>query len=422
MSEDDVLTHLFRSDLDRMVALPPAERWIRSTAASPWSRSYAFARALPVVVLTVVAAMFVGAGVNAVRSQQQSSASPAAAQPSAPTADPRFSWFVDAGGTQALVVSEGSLVPSRQFAGRGPRAVSPDGRAVAYWSTGPVDALPHELHIIDLRSGSDRIVATLNDDLRGGQAGWLVWSTDGTGLAFAVSDRDAALGGPRGPVAPRTSIVRLLSLADGRMRDVIRTSGTWLRPIVWNQGAGIVAAVDNTLTGLATRSYVHDLTSGSTREYAFARPLESGSVRIDDAGVFALGAESGCDGQTCRTLGLWPITSPDTLVRRGVVGASIEEATFRPGTRDVWVVAVARGSGEIQTWGDRGSRPTQIRYRLPGTSSGGASFAFRADGSTLLVIPGGLNHRSAWLVDATTGADTAVPWEALWRPEDSLGP
>lgn len=137
----------------------------------------------------------VSPGTVATSSSTSSSASAPASQTvtesrAAPALASRGGFIVALTGDQLGIRREQSADLVRTFTTRR-FAVSPDGRKVAYWQTGPEDALPHILHVIDLASGQDQVVVTLTNE-RAGSAGWIVWSTDDNSLALAVSDPSSA--------------------------------------------------------------------------------------------------------------------------------------------------------------------------------------------------------------------------------------
>lgn len=118
-------------------------------------------------------------------------------------------------------------------------AVSPDGRRIAYWERG--------LWLLDLSApAAPRQVLSLADGelVPSSTGGGVAWSTDGTGLLFAVVTNHPPR--PDGPPdhSYATSALRQVDLATGDVREILREApGFPYFPLAWDRTNGRSAAV-----------------------------------------------------------------------------------------------------------------------------------------------------------------------------------
>lgn len=403
----------FERDLTSAIELPDGGRWL--PARSRFDRGWRVA-ILPAVGLVVVAVV-VGLQLRdlreSIRSQEPgTSISPAGAASTpasslaAPEAGSSRSLLVDLGGQGIGVRSEADPRVFFRVDNRTRYAVSGDGR-LAYWRTGPDDALPHELHVFDARTRSDRTVLSLTTE-RAGAAGFLAWSTDGSGLALAVHDADSALEGRNAPQPPRSSSLRLLDLTSGNVANAGSISGAWIVPLSWDRRSGVAVASELGRDGPSSptrRMYRYEGSAGRLTEVTLPVALESGFV-TDPAGRVVLGFEtSACGNRTCRTL--WIVTLADLRATKHPASAdrSVIAAAVHPTSGAVYVAVGGEGNYQIEDWGQRAEgRPRPVApVSAPGV------FHFRPDGTAIVVPTFDLNRRTASLVDPATGATSGTP-------------
>lgn len=315
----------------------------------------------------------------------------------APTPSDAFGLLVASTGNEIEARSEVSGTVLRTFEAR-TYAISPDGRKVAYWRTGPDDALPHDLHVLDLVTRVDRVVVSLATE-RAGSAGWMVWSADSSTLAFAAHSADSAFEGRLAPHLPSSSVVRILELGTGKSRAVIRTNAGWLMPVAWNATAGQLVAVVRGTSDHVSQYLVRDLAESEPRTYALPLAVAATSLRSDDGGRRIVGvARSSCPIGTCGTAWVWPAADPAAAIRVTASDVSAASAVFRPHSDEVYaIVRDDAGASVIQRWSPS-ARPAQVA-RLPALGR----LLFRPDGSALIATQTDLNSPTAYLIDPSSG-------------------
>lgn len=371
----------------------------------------------------LVAAVLAGGALNARRlsavaspapSSSTSAPSPTTGMPSALTPDAARMLVVNLGGQGIGLRTETEPAPFFRASGRLmlTYAVSADGK-LAYWKAGRDDALPHELHVYDTGTRSDRTVLTLTDE-RGGSQGFMVWSTDGTGLALSVSDANAIFEG-QSTRRPTRSSWRLFDVATGTVRTIGTISDAWYVPVSWDRRTGVATA---TATGgdrtQPTPYYVFDQARAGDSASALRLPaaINPFTVRADSGAQVALGIEDSTNDQPRKVLWVWPIADPGKAQRRAAEGRSVFGAMFRPGTTDIFTTVRAAAAGlapmMIENWGPLGSAaPRAVAAQLPPV--GLFSFVFRSDGTALVAGNSDLNDRRGALIDPVTGGTVGMP-------------
>jgi hypothetical protein len=129
----------------------------------------------------------------------------------------------------------------RQFNG----AVSVDGRKIAYWNVPGDQRVPAELRVLDVAKPTDqRIVLTLRTELPEA----IVWSSDGNGLLYTVTDTKSGQG-----VVAEYSALRSVDLIGGTIRELGRSAPRrWLLGTAWNREKGFALGIElDGDTGLA---------------------------------------------------------------------------------------------------------------------------------------------------------------------------
>jgi len=355
-------------------------------------------RRLAFAGVTLAAALLVVVSAGLVLRGRAETSAGSTGQPSlvatAPAASGTFGFLVSRNADEIGARSEQSDAPLRTFHTR-TYAVSPDGRSVAYWQTGADDALPHVLHVLDLPSGSDKTVLTLDSE-RAGAAGWMVWASNGSSLAFAVHSADSAFEGRLAPRVPAASSVRILDLGSGTTREAMHATNQWLAPMAWNPAKNQVVAIgrgsDDQLLGYLVR----DLNEPSARALPLPVGISAASVVADWSGDRVLGiARSACPIGTCGAVWVWPATEPSAPARASSSDVNALSALFRPGSNEVYaIVRDASNASAIQRWSEAGGAPAQIA-RMPALGR----LLFRVDGSALIATQTDLNRSVAYLID-----------------------
>lgn len=250
--------------------------------------------------------------------------------------------------------------------------VSADGRRIAFWRTGPQFSPPFALLVREV-SGGERTIVTLGADRRGGH---IVWSNDGNGLLYehrAVS----VTGVPPPPPPPDSSQLVAYDLVASQGTPLARPNAfSELRPVAWDRGAQLAAAV---LTG----------DGGFTREYAIwdmRQPTAAPRVTTLPAAFIAMTVNASSDGKFVLgieaegnvTVRWWPATD----------GAAAQALQTDGGRRAVhWRPASAHlawlsGAGELTLHDVRtGARTVAATSQ---DFAGRTIIAFRPDGSAAI--------------------------------------
>ena len=323
--------------------------------------------------------------------------------------------MVNIGGRGIGVRTEANATPFFRVENRTQYAVSHDGK-LAYWRTGPDDELPHELHVYDTTARTDRMVLRLTDE-KAGAAGFMVWSTDGTGLALSIADGNAHIEGRFSPSRPTVSSWRLLDLATGQVRQIANISGAWFMPVSWDRVRDVATATEigRDHTEDPTRLfYVFDqsVAIGKARQVELPAALDPWSIRADSSAKSALGLEAtNCSQGRCNALWTWPISDPRAGVRRQIPSRQIFVAAFRPGTTNVFVQLgpLPTSSPEpqrLEDWGDLGIQPPRVVSSL---SNVGEYFFFRGDGTAIVLGTVNLTAHRGGLVDPENGGSVSLP-------------
>jgi hypothetical protein len=377
-----------------------------------------------VAIVVIAAALVAGVALNVRR--QDAAASPVP-DPTAVRGSPTTAnlapgegrdLVVNLGGHGIGIRTEASTTPFFSGTSRTQWAVSPAGK-LAYWKTGLDDALPHELHVYDTTTRTDRTVLTLTDE-RGGASGFMVWSTDGTGIAFGTSDPSSAYEGRLAPARPALATWWLLDVGSGARRKIATISGAWFMPVSWDRATDAATASEvgrDVPTSAPTRSfYVWDPQTVPEKASLKLLPvaIDPLTIHADSAARSAVGLEPyGAEGFTNRNIWTWPLRDPTAGVPRKIPGRLIFQALFRPGTSDVYALmrnnetpTPSPGLPFIDDLGPLALSGAREVYRTP--HPGGDYFFFRSDGTAILVGVTDLNDRRGAVVDPDTGASTVL--------------
>ena len=264
--------------------------------------------------------------------------------------------------------------------------VSPDGHRLAYWAK-------NELRVIDIAPSAQprTLLATAAKE----DAGYIAWSSDSTGLAVAVNGRPVI---PAGDAPPAYTKVRVVDVAGGQPRDVIRIANVNFVPLAWDRQAHLIAGYRPSGSG--------------AQEYYLLE--EGGKLTRTNAGPGIYVVEASQDGQQVFGRG-----DPDSVVRvwpRGSYSGGVELraagdekilwAAWRPGTAEIGVLFADR----LEMWSASGAKRA---IPLPPHSTGKSILVFRADGKSVFAL-----GAEVIAVDIASGRTSVVAWSG---PVPDLG-
>ena len=241
-------------------------------------------------------------------------------------------------------------------------ATSPDGRNIAYWTTGN----NQQLRVFPAGDPSrQQTLVTLSTEHGVGVA----WSADGSGLVYSV-----ATGGGFGNVD--SAAVRTRDL-QGTTNNTVLTStepGKILQPIAWDRGTNI-AGVGVTGDGGFMSEYIVVSTAtpqAPPKRSAVSGRLTMSQVRASNDGKLVLGID--IDSGAVKS---WPLA--DLGASKTVFGTGKTGALWQPGTHKIGALS-ADNSFVLQS-ADDGSASTPFR----GAKDRSFVRAFRADGSAVVL-------------------------------------
>ena len=325
--------------------------------------------------------------------------------------------MVNLGGHGIGIRTEAAVAPFFKGTSRTQYAVSPKGK-LAYWKTGADDALPHELHVYDTTTRTDRTLLTLADE-RGGASGFMAWSTDGTGIALGTSDVASAYEGRPAPARPTLATWSLLDVASGTRRKIATISDAWFMPVSWDRATDIATASEIGRDGPSSAPtrlfYVwdpqHSPGKASVKELPAA--IDPLTIQADSAASYGIGLEPyGASGFTGRNIWTWPLRDPTVALPRKIPGRLIFQSLFRPGTTNVYALmrnnetpTPAPGMPFIVDLGPLANAGAREVYRTPHPAGG--YFFFRSDGTAIIVGVSDLSDRRGAIVDPDSGVSVA---------------
>ena len=240
--------------------------------------------------------------------------------------------------------------------------VSPDGRHLAY-------LVKNQLRVIDIKSGAQpRTLLTIT-----GKEGamYLAWSSDNTGILVAV-------GGPYtahvADIPPSYTKLRVVDVAGGNVRDVIRIPNASVIPLGWDRQAHLLSAYESTSMGAGTYDVVSEtgkLTRTVARQGLY---VLAGSP----TGQHVLGR-----GDPNNAVRVWPLDSYANGVElKATTDEHVATVAWRPGTSEVGVLFQG---DRLELWDANGARRTVTLPATPETSDRYATLTFRADGKAVVV-------------------------------------
>jgi hypothetical protein len=272
--------------------------------------------------------------------------------------------------------------------------VSPDGRHAAYWSN-------NELRHIEIApNAAPRTLLAIPSNE---SALYIAWSGDGTGIVIGVNGG----GGQFADAPPGYTALRVVDVAGGQPREIVRLPNTSVIPLAWDREARLIAAYQPSSSG-ARSYYLID---------------EAGTVMRSDAGPGLYQVEASSDAQQVfghgdpgDVLRVWPRASYAAGIElRAAGGERILDAHWQPGTTEIGVLFEER----LEIWDASGARRTLALPPLPphgpasserGGSVRGGLF-FRADGKAVFVnrLSDFYPDPDAVAVDLASGRTAVVP-------------
>ena len=245
-------------------------------------------------------------------------------------------------------------------------AVSPDGRQVAYWTTGS----NQQLRLFNAGDPSKPQTLVSLSTIEHGVG--IAWSGDGSGLLYSV-----ATGGGFGQVdtaALRTFDLRGTSPPYSTVFGSTEP-GKILQPIGWDRAANLAAAG---VTGDGGFMMEYLVVSTATPQVAPKRSAVSGrmtmsSVRASSDAKLVLGID--VDSSAVK---FWPLA--DMSATKTAFGTGKTGALWQPGTHAIG--AIAADSSFVLYQADDGSASTPFR----GAKANSFVRTFRADGSAVVLV------------------------------------
>jgi hypothetical protein len=246
--------------------------------------------------------------------------------------------------------------------------VSPDGRHAVYWSD-------NELRHIDIAPNA--VPRTLFAVPTNESALYIAWSGDGTGIVIGVNGGGAGFA----DAPPGYTALRVVDVAGGQAREIIRVPNISVLPLSWDRQAHLIAAYQPSSSG-ARSYYLID---------------EAGTLVRSDAGPGLYQVEANGNGQQVLghgdpgdVLRVWPRASYVAGTElRSAGGERILDAHWRPGTAEIGVLFEDR----IELWDVGGAHRILAVLPLPSVASasrerGGSVrgvLFFRADGNAVFI-------------------------------------
>ena len=328
--------------------------------------------------------------------------SPTVAVTSTPTAtsDPsRYGYIVPSAGRIVVRAERSNSVDNVIAVGGEQPAASPDGKRIAFWRTGPQGNNSQELRIVDLPGGTERMLMSIP---AGSVGGPIVWSSDGTGLLYAVHSAALFPGAGGGPRSSRLESFDMSVTPGAGASDsqLMLSNGSVFVPLGWDK-AGALSTALVTGEGGQGRSYVTwDRRAQPAGQSAvtfspFPWQVTADTVQASYDAKRMLAIDGGAN-----VLRIWPaadIAAADQ-VGPGTTG-KIMDARWRPGPRlaDVaWVLDQNVGVFTYQTSSVGTIHRGQATVRI---------MAWRVDGSGIVLYEFG---RGALVVDMSSGQATTL--------------
>lgn len=307
--------------------------------------------------------------------------------------DPRSGpTIVPEGGTTKVGELAGSFF--NQFHG----AVSPDGRRAVYAAEPDLNG-PWGYYLLDgSRPGEQRRLLALPNEVPGS----VLWSADGTAIAFTAQDANATQG-----VTPKYDSIRTLDLTTGVVLELARiTDGSYYQIVGWDKASGTLAAQINPYPNDGTKKSTYLVIGPSGVKTTSVAGPSAYFSSTDGRTVVGLQCDPAARFGPC-SLWTWPLADYAARADQHLPGGlSLSLFGFRPGTNDVGVMTfdASGGSGRIALWS--ASAGLRTVYAIPAGRSPSGPWFFRADGSAVIVDFG---TNEDVVIDIATGQAARLP-------------
>lgn len=288
--------------------------------------------------------------------------------------------------------------------------VSPDGRRIAYWSA-------TQLRVLDIAPTSrPRTLATVT--ATGEYPGYLVWSSDGTGLAFGVIGG----GGGHADAPPGYTALRVVNIAGGGLREIVRITNADVHPLTWDRRAHLIAAQNSSANG--TNNFYTVTEDGTLKRVPVTSQIYFPQASDNAQLVFAQNlVDTPPPFGSTTLLRVWPANSfTGSVDLRSAGGENILAAQWRPGSTEIAVLFANR----VELWTTGG---TPRALKLPAFPAKPAKallrfgMRFRTDGSAVIVdrayesgTNGSYSDGAAVAVNLATGVIEEIEWTGPPNP------
>jgi len=322
---------------------------------------------------------------------------PALSTPTAASDPGRYGYVLPSAG-RIVVRAERSNSVDRVIAVGGEQpAASPDGKRVAFWRTGPPGNNPQELRIVDVPGGVEQVLLKIPVGFVGGS---IVWSSDSTGLLYAIQSSELFPGIGGGPRSSRLLSFDMSALPDAGATDseLMLNNGSWFVPLSWDKIGSLATALVTGEGGMGQNYVTWDrrVQPAGQSPVKFTRfpwAVVAFTVQASPDATRLLAIDGAAN-----LLRIWPAGD---IAAAGMVGpgaAVISDARWRPGTpADIaWVIDQNVGIFTYQTGSSGIIHRGQATVRI---------MAWRPDGSGLVLTELG---RGEFVVEMSSGQSTAL--------------
>lgn len=274
--------------------------------------------------------------------------------------------------------------------------VSPNGRRIAYMSR-------QELRVLDLSyAARPRTLLTLPT---GESSGHIVWSSDGTGLVLGVTGG----GGGVADAFPGYSAIRVIDVAGGPPREIVRVPSSNIVPLSWDRQAKLIAAHEPFCCG--SLKYDTLTEDGTLQRTSVADGVYVSQASADAKHVFSRNLAP------TSLIRIWPVDSyAGGIDIRAAAGKTILDAAWRPGTSELGVLF----DDHLEFWNPSGARRTMALPVMPPlpAANPNAVLLFRTDGSAAFInrrVDASVDKAYIVAVNLGTGQTEVPNWPA-WAP------
>jgi hypothetical protein len=328
----------------------------------------------------------------------------ASVAPSPTAADPsRYGYIIVSPG-RIVVRGERATDTSIAIGGERP-AASHDGKRIAFWRTGPQGNNPQELRVVEVASGSERVLTSIP---AGHAGGTIVWSNDDTGLLYEVHSTTSFPGIGGGPLFSTLSSWDLsVTQAPGETTSGLRlTNGAVFVPLAWDRTGQLSTALTTGEGGFAIDYVTWDRKvqpagADPVKMTRFPWQVIASTVQADMSATELFAPDA-----TGNELHVWPTRDINEAIALGPApgaGTRVRDASWRPMVRGDFVMVLDQTVRLYTMHTDR--VPTEL-YRGQGQGTQVFVAGWRVDGSGLLLSEPG---RGVFVIDLATRQVTPLP-------------